>query len=149
VASRTAYLLSVSGLACWLGGCSGGARPERLPFAPPAPPGTPRVHTLDALGTQRNYEFRLSLPHRSPAVVEKLDRDLAQQGWVKAEPAFQQPGQRRWLPVRAGGQSTEGYDARWIHPKTGRVALLGIWYRAGDPTVQYGTFELFDAGQGM
>jgi hypothetical protein len=94
------------------------------------------------------------LEKRSPAVAEHYDRELAAKGWQKRAPKAGQPGQRQWIAiaVQAGGGAatsgpTDAYDAAWEDPKTGRVAVLNLWHAAKDPSVQHGTFDIYEKGQ--
>ncbi len=131
------------------GGCSPKGAASALPYAPPAPPGTPFATRVEDLPTERNADFRLAVPFQSLAAVEYYDRELARLGWKKAPVEFQQAGQRQWIAISVSEGPTSAYDAKWRDPKTGRVALLGMWYRSGDQSTQYGTFELFPPGQGL
>jgi hypothetical protein len=119
-------------------------RSVQLPYVGPAPAGTRKVTRLEDLTVDRSVDFRLKLPYRSLATVEHYDELLARQGWEKVKAGLQQAGQRQWMTITVGVGITDGYDAAWRDPKTGRTALLNIWYRAEDKNLQYGNFELHE-----
>lgn len=99
------------------------------------------VHTLNVT---QGSKFRVKADLRSLAVADYFEGELLKAGWKKKLPKDStQPGQRKWYTVAPVG-FTDGYDAAWVDPKTGRVALLNLSHRSDDPGVQHGEFEIFE-----
>jgi predicted small lipoprotein YifL len=141
---------------CALAGCGPKGEPGSTPAAnvttgtpqPEPRPAQPVVTEVRSLETTRSTEFQIPVGKQSLTVVEYYDAELAKQGWKDRMPRKQtEPGARKWItiPVKVG--MTDGYEAAWVHPPSGRGALLFLWHETKDPDVQHGTFDLFSRGQ--
>jgi hypothetical protein len=155
----------LSGLLCVLcasavGSISGcGQKEDAAPPPPPVgrieppsrsgevvPPGK-ELTEIVKLSVTSNSEFAVRAEKRSLEVVQHFDAELAKTGWKKRTPKDdKEAGQRKWITTGATVGPTEAYDASWVEPKTGRIAILNLWHSADEPGVQHGTFELFDQG---
>jgi hypothetical protein len=112
----------------------------------PVPPGK-EITEIVKLSVTSNSEFVVRAEKRSLEVVQHFDAELAKSGWKKRTPKDdKEAGQRKWMSTGSKVGPTEAYDAAWVNPKTGRVAILNLWHSAESPGVQQGTFELFDKG---
>lgn len=144
---RPALLLAIV-VQFLLAGCNRGSTAgRRLPYAPLTATEPTVVTKLEGLTTDREQEIHIELPFRSLAVMGRFDQMFGERGWRPIKARLQQPGQRVWLPINVDVTTVLAYDARWEDPKTGKSALLNIWYKEGDRNTQHGVFELYGPGK--
>ena len=106
------------------------------------------LQKIEELTIADTADFQVASEHRSLAVVEHYQKKLAEQGWKKREPRSKTDrGQWKWSDLGMAAGPNEYYDAAWVDPKTGRVAVLNVWHLTDEKDVQHGSFQIYAKGE--